>query len=202
MTMVVQTLAGVILSYLIGAVPFALLLGKMNGVDIRSKGSGNVGATNLTRNVGKTWGIACFILDFLKGFLPALIFPLAFTEAHASLRVLCAVAAVAGHVCPVYLHFKGGKGVSTTLGALLALSPVAVLIAMAVWGVVFKTTRYVSVASMSAAAALPVVALFTCDEKWTQWAFLLLAILIIFRHRSNIVALRNGTENRFSRKKK
>ncbi|MDT8391359.1 MAG: glycerol-3-phosphate 1-O-acyltransferase PlsY [Lentisphaeria bacterium] len=201
MSMVIQTLAGVVLAYLIGAAPFALMLGKMNGVDIRTKGSGNVGATNLTRNVGKSWGAACFILDFLKGFLPTLLFPRAFTEAHPALGVLCAVAAVAGHVYPVYLRFKGGKGVSTTLGALLALSAVPVLIAMAVWAIVFKTSRYVSVASLSAAAALPAAALFCRGDAWTKWAFLGLAILIIYRHRSNITALRNGTENRFSRKR-
>jgi glycerol-3-phosphate acyltransferase PlsY len=202
MTMFIQTLAGVLLSYLIGAVPFALLLGKANGVDIRKKGSGNVGATNLTRNVGKAWGGLCFGLDFTKGLLPVLIFPVAFPDAHPSLAVLCAIAAVAGHVYPVYLKFKGGKGVSTTLGALIALSPLAVIVAMAVWGVVFKVSRYVSVASISAAVALPIVALFTCDTRWPKWAFLLLAILIIYRHRSNISALKNGTENRFSRKKK
>ncbi len=196
----IQTISGITLSYLIGGIPFALLLGKWKGVDIRTVGSGNIGATNLTRAVGRDWGIACFTLDFLKGLLPVLFLPPAFDAAPAVLPILCAAAAVAGHVFPLYLKFKGGKGVSTTLGALVALSPLPVLLAMAVWLIVFQISKYVSLASLCAAGVLPVAALFTPNDGWTRLAFLALALLIIFRHRGNIAALTKGTERKFTRK--
>lgn len=197
----IHTLLGVALAYLIGSIPFGFLLGKANGVDIREHGSGNIGATNLTRTIGKEWGRLCFVLDFLKGLLPVLLLPVFFNRGHHELlQVLCAAATVLGHVFPLYLHFKGGKGVSTTLGALVALSFWAVLIGMAVWGIVFKTTRYVSVASMSAAVVMPLAALILpWEDVWTRTIFIALGGLIIVRHTSNIIALRNGTERRFTR---
>ena len=209
--------AGVILlaAYLIGSIPFGLLIGKLNGKDIRKEGSCNIGATNVTRVVGKWWGKLCFLCDFLKGFLPVFaVMQLCLDQGSGSgpgdwLAALTAFAAVLGHVFPVYLGFKGGKGVSTAAGAALALCPLAVVIAGAVWVIVFFLSRYVSLASLAAALALPLSA-------WLLGYFGVVknfrpafgTVLIVFgglafwRHRSNIVRLLNGTESRFDKKQK
>ena len=196
----------ILAAYLIGSIPFGLLIGKLNGKDIRKEGSCNLGATNVTRVVGKWWGKLCFLCDFLKGFLPVFIVMRLYPGDGLS-AALTALAVVLGHVFPVYLGFKGGKGVSTAAGAALALCPFAVLIAAAVWVLMFLTSRYVSLASLSAAAALPLAA-------WLLHFFvgvvlllpvglllILFAVLTFWRHRSNIGRLMNGTESRFERKK-
>ena len=196
----------ILIAYLIGSIPFGLLIGKLNGKDIRKEGSCNIGATNVTRVVGKWWGKLCFLCDFLKGFLPV------FWVMHACpgdgvTIALTALAVVLGHVFPIYLGFKGGKGVSTAAGAALALSPLSVVIAGAVWVLVFLTSRYVSLASLAAALALPVSAwllhFFAGFELPLPVGLLLilLAVLTFWRHRSNIGRLLNGTESRFERKK-
>ena len=196
----------VLAAYLIGSIPFGLLIGKLNGKDVRKEGSCNIGATNVTRVVGKWWGKLCFLCDFLKGFLPVFIMMRLYPGDGLS-AALTALAVVLGHVFPVYLGFKGGKGVSTAAGAALALCPFAVLIAGAVWVLVFLTSRYVSLASLSAAAALPVSAwllhFFAGVELPLPIGILLivLAVLTFWRHRSNITRLLNGTESRFERKK-
>jgi glycerol-3-phosphate acyltransferase PlsY len=197
-------------AYLLGAVPFGLLIARMRGVDIRKVGSGNIGATNVMRSVGKPWGIATFALDAVKGFVPAFVFPRLLDDPAAWLGIGCAAAAILGHSFPVYLKFKGGKGVATSAGALLGLAPASVGIGLATWCAVFFTTRYVSLASIVAAAVIPLA-------SWVQYLvqtlhatslrgcllplFLtLLGILIIVRHKSNIRRLINGTENRFGKK--
>ena len=152
--------AVVVSAYLIGAIPFGLLIGFLNGKDVRKEGSCNIGATNVTRVVGKWWGKLCFLCDFLKGFLPVILTMRLLDPGSGWLTALAAVAAMLGHVFPVYLGFKGGKGVSTAAGAALALCPLAVVIAGAVWVIVFFLSRYVSLASLAAALALPVSASF------------------------------------------
>lgn len=201
MTLNLTTVLGTVVAYLVGSIPFGFLLGKLNGVDIRNLGSGNIGATNLTRTLGRDWGAACFLLDFLKGLLPVLLLPRVLTGGGEVLPVLAGAAAVVGHMFPIYLKFKGGKGVSTSVGALLALAFWSVIAGVAIWIAVFYLTRYVSLASLAAAVAMPVVALFLPGEDaWTRILLVVLAALIILRHRTNIVRLAQGTENRFKGK--
>ena len=195
-------------AYLIGSIPFGLLIGKLNGKDIRKEGSCNIGATNVTRVVGKWWGKLCFLCDILKGLLPALLTLRYLENGGGWLTAAAAVAAVLGHVVPVYLGFKGGKGVSTAAGAAMALCPLAVVIAGAVWAAVFFLSRYVSLASLAAALALPVSAwllgYFQVVGFFPPFGFvmILFAVLAFWRHRSNIVRLMNGTESRFTKEKK
>ena len=203
--------AVVIVSYLIGSIPFGFLIGKLRGIDIRRQGSGNIGATNVTRVVGPLYGKLCFFLDFLKGVLPSGTALFLTEQAHMVedpyrlLPALATYAVVAGHIWPVYLKFKGGKGISTAAGAILPLSPWAVLIGFASWGVVFKASGYVSLASITAAVVLPASAVLlrlfhlSGASPAAIVLFLLLGVLAILKHTSNIKRLLNGTENRFSR---
>lgn len=193
-------------SYLIGAIPFGYLIGRLHGIDIRTVGSGNIGATNVTRSIGKLQGKICFFLDFLKGVLPVILVNAAFTHNTANLALLAGLAVIVGHVFPVYLKFKGGKGVATAAGVALALAPYPLLCALAVWLATFLTTRYVSLASIVAAAALPIVAALFLGLKIgtpfplagsTVFFFALIALMTILRHVSNIKRLLNGTESRF-----
>jgi len=206
-------LFSLVFGYVCGSIPFGFLIGKFNGIDIRRYGSGNIGATNVRRVLGKGWGRFCFILDFLKGFLPVLVLS-ALTDSttqpvqHAYYPALAAAGAVAGHCWPFWLGFEGGKGVATTIGALLALAPWCVVIAVAGWLAVFFLTRYVSAASLAAAVLLPVSALamrLVRPGSVSDAGIILLtglAILIILRHRSNIERLLSGTESRFEPKRK
>ncbi|MCO5045788.1 MAG: glycerol-3-phosphate 1-O-acyltransferase PlsY [Verrucomicrobia bacterium] len=197
-----------LVSYLLGAVPFGLLIGKMRGVDVRTVGSKNIGATNVLRTVGKPWGILTFLLDALKGFVPAFVFPTLgnrFGLNFQSLEIAALIggaAAIVGHNFPVYLGFKGGKGVATSAGALLGIAPLAVGVGLVVWIVIFYTTRYVSLASIQAALAVPIVGwlYYRTAGVAVPIALTLLAALIIVRHRANIRRLLNGTENRFKKK--
>ena len=195
-------------SYLVGAIPFGLLIGKLHGIDIRKVGSGNIGATNVTRSVGKTAGKICFFLDFLKGALPTAAAQLIYPELPY-LALGCGAAAIIGHMFPIYLSFKGGKGVSTAAGVAVALAPYPLLCAAAVWAAVFFIWRYVSLASIAAAVALPVSAAafkiagcgsVTARALLTLVFFCVIAALAVFRHRENIKRLLAGTESRFSKK--
>ena len=151
-------------AYLIGAIPFGFLIGKLNGVDIRKVGSGNIGATNVTRSVGKTAGKICFGCDFLKGLLPVLLTGL-FLPQYPWLTLAVGLATLLGHIFPVYLKFKGGKGVATAAGVAMAMAPWPLLIGLAVWAGTFLATRYVSLASIVAAAVVPVLAvIFRFDQ--------------------------------------
>lgn len=197
-------------SYLLGSVPFAFLLGKSLGVDLRKVGSGNPGATNLARAVGRKWGIAGFLLDFAKGLIPVLAARGFEDVAPEALRdgagILAGLAAILGHVFPLFLGFRGGKGVATTFGVMTALAPTATAVAGVVWGVTYLATRTVSIASIAAALALP-VATWGVDGLSTRRAQLTLgfatamAALIVWRHRSNISRLLHGTEHSFGQKK-
>ena len=194
-------------AFLLGSVPTGYLVARAKGIDIRRHGSGNIGATNVLRTLGKPLGIFVFVVDALKGFT-AVWLPhfLAAAPLPEWLPMAAAVAAILGHNYTPWLGFKGGKGIATSAGVLLALMPWAVLAIAAVWFVVFSTTRYVSLASMSAAAALPVaVALLWHFGVGGHLSLLIFALLIsalaIWRHRSNIQRLRDGTEPRIERQK-
>jgi glycerol-3-phosphate acyltransferase PlsY len=197
--------------YLFGSFPAGYLAGQITGVDIRSVGSGNIGATNVLRVLGKRWGYTVFFLDAFKGF--AAVRLTLFLADHSTLghahadyfAILSAVACVAGHSFPIWLKFRGGKGVATSAGALFGLMPFAVLVVLLIWVITFETTRYVSVASIVAASSLPiVVGLFIRWNIIEGIGFLylstMMALLVVWRHRSNFSRLRRGTEQRFTRK--
>ena len=201
----------VIGSYLLGSIPFGYLAGRIAGIDIRNCGSGNVGATNVIRTLGKGYGYPVFALDFLKGFGAVRMSILIATRVQSEWNspemfgIVAAISSVLGHSFPVWLRFKGGKGVATSAGALLALAPVAALIGVAIWILTFWLTRYVSVASIAAAAALPLIILITTwlsrtTGKLLFYSSVCLAAVVIWRHRSNLSRLMRGTEPRFTRK--
>jgi glycerol-3-phosphate acyltransferase PlsY len=199
------------LAYLVGAVPFGLLIARLRGVDIRAVGSKNIGATNVFRCVGKGWGVLTFALDAAKGLVPALVFPLlgkgglpVFQGLDNSFGLLCGCAAILGHNFPVYLRFKGGKGVATSAGVLIGVAPAAVGIGLLGWVVVFGATRYVSAASLGAAALVPLAGwwLYGRAGLFLPGALTLLGVLIIARHAQNIRRLLAGTEHRFQFGKK
>jgi glycerol-3-phosphate acyltransferase PlsY len=203
--------AVVIGSYLLGSIPFGYVAGRVAGIDIRKCGSGNVGATNVIRTLGRGYGYPVFVADFLKGFwavkVSMLIAARMRPEWHSAemFGIVAAISSVIGHSFPVWLHFKGGKGVATSGGALFGLAPVAALGAAAVWIVTFAITRYVSVASIAAVAALPVIILITtwlrqAGGKSLFYSSVFLAAVVIWRHRSNLSRLVRGTEARFTRK--
>ena len=203
--------------YLLGAVPFGLLIAKAHGIDLRSIGSGNIGATNVARALGKKWAHVCFGLDCLKGLLPMLIAktlvdsPPAVSELWLWLAVGCA--AILGHVFPVYIKFKGGKGVATSLGVMLGLYPYYTLpgvIAFAIWAAAVLIWRYISLASIAAAIAFPFVLIIMILSlpNWnfiTLWPLIImavaLAILVAVRHVENIKRLLEGSEAKVMQKK-
>ena len=200
-----------LLGYLFGSFPAGYLAGRITGVDIRAEGSGNIGATNVLRVLGKRWGYAVFFADAFKGFAVVRIILFVterLTFAHASAEyfgILAAVSCVAGHSFPIWLRFKGGKGVATSAGALFGLMPLAIITVFLVWLIIFETTRYVSVASIVAASSLPIVVALFMQWKLVEGIGLLylsivMTMLVIWRHRSNFSRLRSGTEQRFTRK--
>jgi glycerol-3-phosphate acyltransferase PlsY len=195
-------------AYLLGAVPSGYLVARARGVDIRTVGSRNIGATNVFRCVGKGWGIFTFILDVLKGFVPAFFFPMILVKAGAAPEgVLTAlpglvfmVLAIVGHNWPVYLGFKGGKGMATSAGGLLGVAPAGVGVGLVVWILLFVTVRYVSVASIGAALAVAAAGWWLYrDSGWLLPAVLTaLGLLAVLRHKGNIARLMAGTENRIT----
>ncbi len=191
----------IIIAYLFGAIPFGLLVAKSKGVDIRSQGSGNIGATNVFRVVGKGWGICTLVLDALKGFIPAFFFPM-LGKLVPEWGVLFGLAAIIGHSFPVYLKFKGGKGVATSTGMLLGVAPLAVGVGILVWIACMVVWRYVSLASVAAAATIA-VAVWIVEDKGLiiNIALTILGAMVIWLHRANIKRLLNGTENRMGKKK-
>jgi acyl phosphate:glycerol-3-phosphate acyltransferase len=221
-----------LLAFLLGSIPFGLIIAKAKGINIREHGSGNIGATNVLRVVGKKYGISCLLLDALKGFIPVAIavnliqitgrpiqVPLGLPDAWAMklatgdalkaqlAHIFTALLAVLGHNYSPWVGFKGGKGIATSAGVLLALMPFAVLLLILVFLITFLTTRYVSVASMVAAGVLPFMTLWGSwhhgriqDGTWNKPLFVftvVIAVLAIWKHRGNIARLRAGTENRF-----
>lgn len=203
----------VFVGYLCGSIPFALLLGKARGIDVRKIGSGNVGSTNLGRALGRKWGILCFLLDMLKGLLPVLAAGLALgyagrwdlPERDAWCWLAVALAPMVGHIFPVWLNFRGGKGVATGMGVVLGFWPLLTLPGLAAgltWFVVIKLCRIMSLASIAGACSLPVyVALMAWIAPETQASVVALLIvtvtmgaLITVRHRANLTRIVAGTE--------
>jgi glycerol-3-phosphate acyltransferase PlsY len=226
-----------VVAFFIGSIPFGLLIGRARGIDIREHGSGNIGATNVLRIVGRKYGVTCLFLDLLKGFIPVVVainlvridgrapgIPLEFLGGFAQvlpaadqftaqlLHVLTGLAAVLGHNYSPWVGFRGGKGIATSAGILLALMPAAVVILLVVFGIGFLVTRYVSLASVIAAVVLPLVTHLGArfhkgpDGRslweagtWNKPLFaltLVLAILAVWKHRSNLRRIAAGTENR------
>jgi len=206
------TLAVVVIgSYLLGSIPFGYLAGRIRGIDIRKIGSGNIGATNVVRVLGKRYGYPVFVLDFLKGFGAVKISMSIATDARPEwgslviFGILAAVASVIGHSFPLWLKFRGGKGVATSAGALFGLMPLTTLIAIIIWISVFWFTRYVSVASVVTALALPLVILIMTRLNQIHgnalfYSSLGIAAVVIWRHHSNLSRLMHGSEPRFTRK--
>ena len=193
----------VLAAYLLGAIPNGLLLARLKGVDLQKVGSGNIGATNVFRCVGKGWGVLAFVLDAVKGFVPAFFFPRLLESAPPWLGLACGVAAVAGHNWPVWLKFKGGKGVSTSAGMLLGIAPAAVGIGFAVFALTVALTRIVSLGSILAAVAVPTAYLWMngADNRLLAGALVLMGGLVIVKHRANVGRLLKGTEPRIVGKK-
>jgi glycerol-3-phosphate acyltransferase PlsY len=195
-------LLGLIASYLLGSIPTALLVGKFyGGVDVRKVGSGNIGATNVARAVGKKAGLITLIGDMLKGALPVAFFILFVgtdTFTHQLLVCLAGLAAFLGHLFPIYLKFKGGKGVATATGVFLVLSPLAVLGDLLVFLFVVWRWRYVSLASITAAAFLPTWVGLVTNKKLYIILAVVIAMLVIYRHKDNINRLLQGKELKFS----
>jgi len=216
---------GIIIAYLFGSVPFGFLLARARGKDLRAIGSGNIGATNVARALGRKWGYICFLLDVLKGLLPVVgvrALVAAWPEGSAAgagaaflaLWLAVGAAAIVGHIFPIYLKFRGGKGVSTSFGVALGIWPYFTLsaaVALVVWVVVVLIWRYVSLASIcaSVAFAAALVIAIALNSSWqasTLWPLLLAAtaipVLVIVRHRENIRRLASGTENKIRSKPK
>jgi len=229
-----------VLAFLLGSIPFGLLIAKSKGIDISQHGTGNIGATNVLRIVGKKYGIGCLLLDALKGFVPVIIavnvvpvegreilFHLSFLDGLAMnpaadqftaqlVHVITALAAVLGHNYSPWIGFKGGKGIATSAGVLIGLMPAAVVILLLVFILILALTRYVALASIVAAVCLPIVthfgARFHKNEAgislweagtWNKPLFfftVIIAILAVWKHRSNIRRLRDGTESKFGSK--
>ena len=192
-------LISVPLAYLLGSIPFGYILVKIfRKQDIRTTGSGNIGATNVARSGAKGLGIATLVLDLAKGYV-AVVIAQKLAPANYDLAVVAAVAAILGHVFPVWLAFRGGKGVATALGVFLALTWPSALCTLGVFAVVFVLTRYVSLASILAAAAFPLFAFYFVPYRSpiVIAGFMLITLLIIVKHHQNIRRLLSGTESRF-----
>jgi acyl phosphate:glycerol-3-phosphate acyltransferase len=200
-----------LITYLVGSFPTGYVVGCLRGIDVRKVGSGNVGATNVTRILGKHFGYPVFVIDFLKGLVAVLLAGAISHRCHFDsiasdfCAALGGIFSVVGHSFPVWLGFRGGKGVATSLGVIFGISWIAALVMGALWILIFKITRYVSVASIAAAAALPVamIALFFLNQLRSPvlvYFSLCLTAIVVIRHRSNLSRLLSGTEPRFSRK--
>jgi glycerol-3-phosphate acyltransferase PlsY len=194
----------VLISYLLGSIPAALIAGRwMRGIDLREFGSGNLGATNVYRVLGLKSALAVFAFDVLKGLVPVLLFP-RLTPGVPSVvtPILYGVAAIVGHIRPIYLRGQGGgKGVATATGVFFALAPVPMILAVSVWIAVFALTRFVSLASMFAAGALPAaVAIWYGSSNWLFAGSAAVSLFVAWTHRKNIERLSLGTEPRIARR--
>lgn len=207
--MFVQDIFGPVISYFIGSIPFGFLVAKIvKGIDIRQVGSGNPGATNVTRVMGKSYGILVFILDMLKGLIPVFIFDHYFADHEHSLSLIfCGASVICGHAFPVFLGFKGGKAVATGCGVFLWLAPVSLMISVAIWLLAVSVSRYISMGSILSSIVLVICTLVLEKDPFGQGISLTLfsvfiSILIIIRHKSNIKRLLNGTESKIGKKTK
>ncbi len=203
----------IIAAYLLGSVPFGVIIARAHGKNLRSIGSGNIGATNVSRALGRRWAYLCFLLDVLKGLGPMLVAGTLIevssqTPSLLSLWLAVGCAAILGHIFPIYLKFKGGKGVATSLGVALGLWPyytICATVAFAIWAATVLLWRYISLASIAASIAFPVALILTIvlTTGWNfanLWPLLAAAIaipvMVIVRHRENIKRLIAGTESK------
>mgnify|MGYP000061576785 FL=1 len=193
-----------LIGYFLGSINFAVLVAKYKGLDLFSLGSGNPGATNVKRTMGAFWGNTVFLLDFFKGYLAVFL-----TQSilvieglnYDLLGILGLLGAILGHSFSMFLKFRGGKGVATTMGGLLALMPWVLVLGLVAWLIVFFSTRVVAIASIVFAISLPISFYFLHDLPDVRWIFcIVLAILIVVRHYSNIQRLLSGKEHDFSKK--
>lgn len=205
---IASCLVTVIAAYLLGSIPTGFLVAQARGIDIRTVGSGNIGATNVLRTLGKPAGVFVLLMDALKGWtavMPlSLWVPLLLHGAGASmdrdvLKIIGGVCAILGHNYTCWLHFKGGKGIATSAGVLLALVPWALCIILSVWCVVTLLTRYVSLGSIAASAALPFASWATGESLIKVLVTGAMGALAIYKHKGNIQRLLQGTEPRFER---
>ena len=194
----------IVASYLIGAVPFGLLLSRSSGIDIRTQGSCNIGATNVARLLGKKMGILTLLLDVAKGFFP--MFVTALIIGHGPGRnlliALSGAATVLGHMYPVYLGFKGGKGVATGLGVFLYLAPLSVLFSLLLFIVAVALSGFVSLGSLLASAAIPLWLFLLGEATWKILLSIFIGGMIWFKHVPNIKRLLAGTEKSWKKRKK
>ncbi len=197
----------IVLSYLLGGIPFGYLIAVTKGIDIRTEGSGNIGATNVGRVLGRKYGLIIFVLDMLKGFVAVFFVPLLVcgttfpTTPGNLLVVLCGFSAVLGHAFPVYLRFSGGKAVATSFGVFVWLAPIAIAIAFSVWVVTVLVSRYVSLGSMIGTLAIIWAIVYFVDSpfgvnKYITYLSVAVAVLVIAKHKSNIQRIISGTEKR------
>ena len=191
-----------IASYLIGAIPFGLLIGRLAGIDVRTSGSGNIGATNVTRLAGKKFGVFTLLLDVLKGFLPIFVASQLLPQGSGMefVILLCGILAVVGHMFPIYLRFKGGKGVATGVGVLLFLSPAAVGITIVVFVATVALTGFVSAGSLLGAGLSPLWLWFFGESAGAVTAGAIITLLIWIKHHENIGRLIRGEEKSWKKK--
>lgn len=189
-----------ILSYLLGSIPTGYLVARARGIDIRSVGSGNIGATNVFRILGKTAGIGVLLFDAFKGFAASRFIVFGHSSDAETQHMIAGISAILGHNYTCWLKFKGGKGIATSAGVLLALTPPGFAIALAVFLLALALSKYVSVASISAAAALPFAVWLTGGSRRMIGLTTFLGAMAIYKHRSNIARLRAGTEMRIDKK--
>ena len=207
---IVGYILGALLGYLLGSIPTGYLVAAARGIDIRTVGSGNIGATNVFRYLGVPAGVFVLLVDAFKGWLAVVVLtqlisslfhPTAAAQAQEWLAIIAGLSAILGHNFTCWLHFKGGKGIATSAGVLLALVPWALLIILGIWSIVFALTRYVSLASIGAAAALPFAAWLTGQSSTLILVVGAMGALAIYKHKANIQRLLKGTENRLGMKK-
>lgn len=197
-----------VILFLFGSIPFGFIAGKLNGIDLRQHGSGNIGATNAFRVLGKGWGSLAFAGDFFKGFVPLLLLQWVTRNwphdgTYLGLVLVSGLAAVLGHNFTPWLGFKGGKGIATSAGVLAAIIPITFGVSLATWIVVTYLSRTVSIGSITACVVLPIATFFFYPGQWILFVFsILTGLLGIWRHRANIARLRAGTENKIGQPKK
>lgn len=200
----VETVGVALVGYLLGSIPFGVIIAKKYGVDIFAVGSGNPGATNVLRSIGKPAGYLVFFLDFLKGLIATtwFMFPGVSFSGDVTLGLWGLPGAVLGHTYPIFTGFRGGKGVATTMGGLLGVMPESLVLGLVTWAIIFFSTRYVALASIGFGVSLPVIA-WSAENSGVGGKVVLAFVImswIVWRHRSNIIRLQAGTENRFQKK--
>ncbi len=191
-----ETAVLLLASYLLGSIPFGLIAAKIKGIDLTRTGSGNIGATNVFRSVGKLYGISVFILDMAKGYIPVTL--AASTGQSHFLVMLCGILAIAGHMFSPFMKFKGGKGVATGLGVILGIAPRLFILSFALGLVIIAATGYVSLASVTGSIFLSILMSRSGQPLPYVWMVLLITAFIVIKHIPNIRRLLNGTENKIS----